>query len=83
MAHHGTSPVTKRKGEFGVHLLWEECIQEADGAARARLILFQSTEEGFVDEGQLLRVSVNETLSIRSESTRTGKRHCQSMECTL
>lgn len=37
---------------------WEECVQAADRAPRGSLILIQSTEEGFMDEGQLLRVSI-------------------------
>lgn len=62
---------------------WEECVQAADRAPRGSLILIQSTEDGFMDEGQLLRVSVAKALSVCSQSTKRAERHCWSMEHTL
>lgn len=48
-----------------------ECAQAADAAPReSLLVLSQSTEEGFMGEGQLLRVPVIKALPIGSESAR-------------
>lgn len=47
--------------------------QLTEKQGKTLLILFQRTKEGFVDEGQLLRVSVMKALPIGSESIRMAE----------
>lgn len=48
-----------------------ECAQAADTAPRESLLgLFESTEEGFLGEGQLLGVPIIKALPTGSESAR-------------